>query len=36
MDNIVNKDETNMFYLFSGHDTNVANVWKHLNPKNFF
>lgn len=23
------------FFLFSGHDTNVGNIWRYLRPVNF-
>ena len=38
MNDIVNKGSNEFgekFFLFSGHDTNVANIWRYFRPVNF-
>ena len=34
MDEIVKSNGKPQFFLFSGHDTNVANLWSYLRPVN--
>jgi len=34
MDEIVKSKGKPQFFLFSGHDTNVANLWSYLKPVN--
>lgn len=35
MDKIINGEADPQFFDVSGHDTQVANIWKYLNPNNF-
>lgn len=37
IDDIVNNRSSGneKFFLFSGHDTNVANIWRYFRPVNF-